>query len=190
MDIDLNDERIYKKTYRKRLEVLVEIPKIGTAVSCGVTTHDKPVVLVWPSGDTYIVSLDELCNHYQSKDRTSLSLDYIKSECQKCRECGELPQFKVVSNRGKTCWATIVHSGIHTYVDTAKGKVEVNGAGSKHNLGDWVICPDINGKPDTSRKIVINGEVFPIIYNMKSFPNMSSTKQRRGLTYKEIKRMR
>mgnify|MGYP007090436098 CR=1 FL=1 len=53
-----------------------------------------------------------------------------------------------------------------TGIAADKHKRSRNDPSSEHGYGDYLVCPNKDGKPDFSDVWVVNGAVFPSTYDM------------------------
>lgn len=189
--IDFNNPDVYKHTYKKKYTIKACMPPIGTKVFnrleqvSYITTPDKSFVLTGTVGEHWVIDINKLIKTYTFVDRKPITVEALKSMTDTIVVNGikqsTIKPFRITTIAGPINWAIRVPTNMVFKVQTAWGDIlTVNAPGIPHGNGDYLVCADANGKPNLADRWVVNGEVFPSTYNMKSFPNESTYKQRRG----------
>lgn len=74
-----------------------------------------------------------------------------------------------------TYWACFVPKYYSFTINDIWGNpMQVNDSRTIHGAGDFIVCPDVNGRPNLNNRIIINGEIFPALYDMRAFPNIGN----------------
>ena len=74
-----------------------------------------------------------------------------------------------------TNFACFVPADVRLSVNTAWGDVlHVNDPAAEHGYGDYLVCPNVDGKPDFSDVWVVNGAIFGSTYDVSRGPVVGS----------------
>ena len=157
----------WKQTHKVSYCIQAEIAKPGVKVyneleDCHYTTTDeKCVVLTGLVGEQWVTSKQKLVSTYTNEDGTEINLDEVTEATG---------TFRVKTKEGTTNWATHVPASEVVEVQTSWGDILVaNRPEIQHDEGDYLVCGDKDGKPDTADKWVVNGRIFKLTYDMTNF---------------------
>lgn len=177
-----NDPKYYRITNLKRMRVNICLPPLGTKIrniTKGVieeTTKKYPFVVTNSGEKQSLLSLEEVLSGYTIESSTELTLDYLNSKKKKAVYGGKkfdvIEPFAVYSKKGIPLMSVFIPKEYVFEFKKTKGSVIlVNDPNINHFKGDFIVCTIKDGMPDLSNRWVVNGEDFPKIYNMKSYPN-------------------
>lgn len=189
--INFNDPSIYKRTNKKKYTITAHMPVYGTQVfnklerAKYMTTSEKQFVLTGTVGEQWVIDVNKLAMTYTFANGAPITKDALASMVTGEMKDGlthpVIKPFKVISRPGPVIWAVRVPLNLVFQIPTSWGDMlTVNAPGVRHGNGDYLVCADMGGMPNLNDRWVVNGEVFPSTYNMKSFPNESTYKQRAG----------
>ena len=167
----------WKKTCKKKYQIWVCMPKLGTKVynkledSHYETNEKRPFVLSGTFGEQWIVDFDKLVKTYKFPDGTPITLDALKKKGHPYT----IEWFKIETVDDPTPqWAFHVEANLKLGVETSWGdRLIANRAGVPHGFGDYIVCTDVCGYPNMNDVWVVNGEVFPRTYNMTAFKGLA-----------------
>lgn len=182
---DINNPSSYKRTNKKKYQIWASMPPEGTKVRNYlekveyITTHSKQFVLTGTVGEKWVTDINKLCATYRLADGRALSKDVLGQMVVKGYTAytpGAVPvikPFKIESLPGVPNWALFVPKQYVFQIPTARGDVlTVNDPNIPHGAGDFIVCGDNGfGEPNLADRWVVNGNVFPHTYDMRSFPN-------------------
>ncbi len=172
----------WKPTRKKSYYIWACMPKQGTKVynalegSSYITNVDRPIVLCGTAHEMWIVDLRKLASTYVMPDGRAITKEVLRSMAinvnGKC--CIDWFKIKAMSVNQPLNFAIHVPLSVRNFpVNTAWGDVlYANRTGVGHGSGDFLVCASNRGMPLLSDVWVVNGEIFPHTYNLKSFPNM------------------
>ena len=175
----------YKHTRKKKYTVSVSMPPEGTVVFDSVentvhkTSSEVQFVITGTLGEQTITDIRSLCRNYTLLDGTPITKDMLTSKVVPGYKNGTkypcIKPFSVISIPGQEVWAIHIPLNYVFQITNAKGEpVVVNERKKSHGDGDFIICPDAGGYPNLNTKIVVNGEIFADMYDMRAFPNLKS----------------
>lgn len=187
---DLRDPINWKRTYLKNHDVYLCKPKIGTQVTnkfSGITYRTnsyEPYIVSGTCGELSVLNENCLIENYKfvggfpvSKLDLNLRttddglLDWVHVTC-----C-ELER--------NVYWATYLPLSIRNLdIRSYRGDACANKDGVNHGVGDFLVCSDMNGKPNLNDIWVVNGNVFPKTYDMRAFPGLVSSELINAVTPK------
>ena len=130
-----------------------------TATDDGVS-----VVLKGTVGEQWIAKLDKVLKTYTKADGSALTAEDFT---------GSKDTFIDLKTKAEpdTNFACFVPADVRLTVNTAWGDVlHVNDPSSEHGYGDYLVCPNKDGKPDFSDVWVVNGAVFGSTYDVSRGP--------------------
>lgn len=180
---DLRNPKNWKKTCNKRYKVHVCMPAYGTHVSNFLegqfytTDQNKPFVIRGTVGEYWIIDAQRLIKSYTLQNGRPLTWKYL--------------QQKII--RGKMDWIcieTLTTEDINWafYLDPRKyGKQTVinfpvqtswgdvllaNRPEVGHGIGDFLVCTDKNMSPNLKDVWIVNGEIFPKTYDIRTFSQL------------------
>lgn len=176
---DVNTLSCWKSTVMKKHEVYVCMPPLGThwknklsGVS-GVTTAEKRFILLDLFGDKHNIGAIELARNYKFLDGTPITKETLNAH----RLYNIIDWMHLESKSTENYWAFYidikkygVSKTANSLVHTIYGDVLANNIGIKHGGGDFLVCADVNGRPDFMNVKLINGNLFSYQYDMRSFP--------------------
>lgn len=177
---DIRNQKNWKRTHKKNYEVYVCMPPIGTKVhnflegTDYVTTKEKRFVISGTRGEQWVIDAAKLAKTYQTLDGQPLNTKTLNIKN------GIMPWVKVKTRPDASIvWACFLPKKYRSFpVKTSWGDVLMaNRPEVRHGYGDFLVCADANGRPNFSDMWVVNGEVFPTTYDLRSFPNMFSDEQ-------------
>jgi len=166
----------WKKTWKKRYEVYIGMPRIGTEIynvleDARYYTDKGQMVVSGTAGEMWVTSLDKIQRTYVTCGGCKITEEFLRSKAIN----GVIPWIKVRAE-GKSC-----HRCVHIPlkyrnipIQTSYGTVlYINRDGIKHGMGDFVITGGfMNGRPDLMDIWAVNGEIFARTYDMRSFPEI------------------
>lgn len=139
----------------------------------GVTTAEKRFILSDLFGDEHNIGAIELARNYRFLDGTPITKETLNAH----RLHNIIDWMHLESKSIENYWA--FHIDIKKYgiaktanslVHTIYGDVFANNIEVKHGSGDFLLCADVNGRPDFMNVKLINGNLFSYQYDMRSFP--------------------
>lgn len=175
---DVNNLSLWKSTTMKKHDVYVCMPPIGTSWSnkltgvSGVTNSQSRFLLSDYVGDQYCISAVQLAENYRFIDgfdinKKSLSAHMINNV---------IDWMHLEAKTAKNYWVFYIESkkyGVskiaNCLLHTVYGDVVANKSGIKHGSGDFLVCSDLNGRPNFSDVRLVNGNLFSLEYDMRSF---------------------
>ena len=190
-NINFNDPSVYKRTRKKKYFIIACMPLCGTPVfnkleqANYVTTSEKQFVLTGTVGEHWVIDVNKLAKTYTFANGMPITKDAL-ARMVIGQNVDGVPQpvikpFKVITMEGPINWAVRVPTNLVFQITTAWGDVlKVNAPGIPHGKGDYLVCADMGGMPNLNDRWVVNGAVFPSTYDMRSFPNESTSNQRQG----------
>ena len=168
----------WKRTHHKIYEVYICKPPIGTQVfnrleqSSYITNEASQFVVSGTQRELWVIDIHKLLRKYSFLDGKSITED----ELHKRMKNGVIDWIHVKTNaRTFPVWAFHIGTEVSDFpVTTSKGTVLLaNATGVYHGIGDFILCSDSGGAPNFNDCWVVNGSVFPLTYDMRSFPNLS-----------------
>lgn len=134
-----------------------------------VATDDgESVVLKGTVGEQWITKLSKVLETYTKADGTPLKAEDFT---------GNKDTFIDIKTKAEpdTNFACFVPNDVRLTVNTAWGDVlHVNDPVSEHGYGDYLVCPNKDGKPDFSDVWVVNGAIFANTYDTSRGPVVGS----------------
>ena len=153
----------------------------GMMVSKDTTFHDdlenvdytatddgESVVLKGTVGEQWVTKLSKVLETYTKADGTALKAEDFT---------GSKDTFIDLKTKAQpdTNFACFVPKDVRLTVNTAWGDVlHVNDPVSEHGYGDYLVCPNKDGKPDFSDVWVVNGAIFANTYDVSRAPVVGS----------------
>lgn len=180
------DPNNYRRTHKKKYTIVASMPPEGTEVTNFLenahytTSNEKQFVLTGTVGEQWVIDVNKLCKTYTFEDGTPITKDALaKKVMAGYKDCAKYPcikPFAVTSIPGVDNWAIHIPLGYTFPIQTSWGDTLIcNAPGIRHGKGDYIVCSDNNGAPNLSDMWIVNGAVFPNTYDMRAFPNMSSS---------------
>lgn len=165
----------WSKTNKKQYVIKACIPPLGTQVynrleDCAyVTNPQKMVVLTGTVGEQWTIDMGKLCKTYTLPDGSPITEATLRAKQTMTPQGPVVKPFNIRSKTGVQNWCYHLPAGLQLPVQTSWGEtLMANRPGIPHGDGDWLVCADKGGRPDLADVWVVNGEVFPSTYNMKS----------------------
>lgn len=176
----------FRATSKKRYEVYVCRPMLGSNVynrlegTHYITNREKQFVISGTVGETWVIDVNRLMRTYEFISGTQITIEALK---QRVRYCGIIDWMHLRTRQAGLELNFAAHLPIYSIrnfpVQTPWGDIlYANRDGVAHGSGDFLLCTSIDGFPDTSDMRVINGEVFPVTYNIRNFTDIVSEVQR------------
>ncbi len=132
------------------------------------TDDGESVVLKGTVGEQWVAKLDKVLETYTKADGTALKAeDFTNAK----------DTFIDLKTKAEpdTNFACFVPRDVRLTVNTAWGDVlHVNDPSSEHGYGDYLVCPNKDGKPDFSDVWVVNGAIFANTYDVSRGPVVGS----------------
>ena len=132
------------------------------------TDDGESVVLKGTVGEQWVTKLSKVLETYTKADGTALKAeDFTNSK----------DTFIDLKTKAEpdTNFACFVPKDVRLTVNTAWGDVlHVNDPVSEHGYGDYLVCPNKDGKPDFSDVWVVNGAIFANTYDVSRAPVVGS----------------
>lgn len=166
----------YKKTYRKMYTISVSMPILGTEVynylekSKYITNKNRPFVLTGTRGEQWIIDSDRLCRTYTLENGEPLTVKFLMSKIITEYKDGKsypcIRSFKIRAIPGAISWVINIPKNCIFTIKTSWGdELLVNDPDRPNAVGDFIVCSDINGKPNLNDRRVVDGEVFLDTYS-------------------------
>ena len=181
----LSNPNNYKRTRKKKYTIVASMPPKGTKVTnflekVDYTTDEaKKFVLTGTVGEQWVIDVNKLCKTYTFEDGTPITKEALSKKVvtaynhELTEKYSVITPFRVTSLPGVNNWAVFVPLGNTFPIQTSWGDTLIcNAPGVRHGVGDYIVCSDLNGRPNLNDMWVVNGEIFPSTYDMRSFPNM------------------
>lgn len=128
----------------------------------------ESVVLRGTVGEQWVTKLSKVLETYTKSDGTALRAeDFTASK----------DTFLDLRTKAEpdTNFACFVPADVRLTVNTAWGDVlHVNDPSAEHGYGDYLVCPNKDGKPDFSDVWVVNGAIFANTYDVSRGPVVGS----------------
>lgn len=163
---DIGNTSLYRETREKNVSIRVSMPRIGTVIrvynNVIRTTYNKSFILDF-SGYKFAISVNELIDRYTLPDGTEITPWNLDRRILN----GEIPPFKIIGKPNKVYWALQIPNYISNMISTENFSGCLNGPGDYHDSGDYIVCPDLQGRPDIKNSWVVVGEQFREIYDMR-----------------------
>lgn len=123
------------------------------------TDDGESVVLKGTVGEQWVTKLEKVLKTYTKADGSALTeKDFTENK----------DTFIDIKTKAEpnTNFACFVPADVRLTVNTAWGDVlHVNDPASEHGYGDYLVCPNKDGKPDFSDVWVVNGAIFGNTYD-------------------------
>lgn len=181
-EFNIHDMNNYKRTAIKKHEVHVCIPHIGTRVKNEfegveyITTKSFRIVTSGVLGEFSVISMDMLLSNYETQLGADINRIFLTTRLVYEEDTSiTMPWIKCVVKEGKEgLWACNVPNDIQfRYITKVGVPILVNDPKTKHAKGDFIVCGSNSfGKPDLRYSWVVNGELFPTEYNMRTFQTL------------------
>ena len=129
-----------------------------------VTDDGVSVVLKGTVGEQWVTKLEKVLKTYTKADGSALTAEDFS---------GKKDTFIDLKTKAEpdTNFACFVPADVRLSVNTAWGDVlHVNDPVSEHGYGDYLVCPNKDGKPDFSDVWVVNGAIFGNTYDVSRGP--------------------
>ena len=163
---DIGNASLYRETREKNVSIRVSMPRIGTVIrvynNVIRTTYNKSFILDF-SGYKFAISINELIDRYTLPDGTEITPWNLDRRILN----GEIPPFKIIGKPNKVYWALQIPNYISNTISTENFSGYLNGPGNHHDSGDYIVCPDLQGRPDIKNSWIVVGEQFREIYDMR-----------------------
>lgn len=178
--MNFNDPRVYRLAREKIYTIKACMPPLGTKVfnkleqSHYVTTPGNRIVVIGTVGEKWVIPDNKLITSYIFPNKEPITLNNLRSmiEVQKINGVNHetIRPFKILNIEGEPNWAVKVPVNIVFQLPTAWGAIlTVNSPGIPHGTGDYIVCGDCGGYPNMADRWVVNGEIFPHTYDMRTF---------------------
>lgn len=190
--VNIDDAKNYKKCSTKSYEVYACIPEAGTCIINRLHNTDlykrykkdymtaeqakkyqglpladgNQVCIYGVAGEFSLVPLQVVLNNYVLENGMSVSVDELKKRWVKLKAKSNFREFFA-------CFVPKIQI-------EHLGRMTVNGAGNfiNHGKGDFIVCDNINGKPNMNTRRVVNGLIFANTYNNQGWTNCLSVNTR------------
>lgn len=181
----MQDPKNWKKTRDKLYYTYVCMPKVGSNVNdktTGVKTQTdskKRYVMSGTIGETKALDAGSLSRKYEFADGAPISSDALKKRAKKVN--GEvLIDWVRVRNKRSEAQLFAFHLDPKKYGQQVRnlpiGQLVGNQTGIGHGVGDFLVCPaNADGTPNIKRVSLVNGQIFPNMYDMHGFPGLINT---------------
>lgn len=178
--VNINNPALYKATRKKKYQVYVCLPPIGTKVhnhlekADYVTDTNKRFVLSGTVGEQWVIDAVKLAKTYTFMDGTPITQETVVKRCKVTngQPILDWTPLQTLPN-GVINWALFVPVKQKLQIQTAWGSVlQVNAPGVPHGQGDFIVCADMNGQPNLADRWVVNGAIFPTTYDMRAFSSL------------------
>lgn len=185
---ELNNIKNWKRTSKKKYDVYVCRPAIGSRVTNVLdgakytTDQNKQFVMSGTVGETWVIDFGKLCKTYNLLGGQPITEDVIKSRLK-----GQKMDWLHVETKADADINFAFHLDPTKYGNACKNfpvqtswgdTLYANRTGIKHGVGDFLVCaagPD--GQPNLKDVWVVNGTVFPNTYDMRAFPGLMKNVQ-------------
>lgn len=184
--VDINDIRLYKSTNTKKYSAIVYMPPTGTLINEEITTKDKPFVVVEPDMNTKVCNYEYIKCRYELCGGKTISEDDIMSRVRTAvhKNSGKtikaIAPFKVESKVGSHALALQVPIDMTFEMRDFRGNTVIVNK-PPCNCGDYLVCECDEHNKNINNLFVVSNRLFPIMYNMKNFSNLSRSQERKGL---------
>ncbi|HIY21554.1 MAG TPA: S-layer homology domain-containing protein [Candidatus Flavonifractor merdigallinarum] len=132
------------------------------------TDDGESVVLKGTVGEQWVTKLSKVLETYTKADGSALTAEDFTSQKDTFIEL----KTKAESDTNFACF---VPADVRLSVNTAWGDVlHVNDPAAEHGYGDYLVCPNVDGKPDFSDVWVVNGAIFGSTYDVSRGPVVGS----------------
>lgn len=179
---DINNLKMWKYVSFKNHNSFISKPKLNTpwvnrlSNISGYTTTSERFILSDPFGDKIGVSLEYLCNYYRFANGDMINEETLNSRL----EDGLMDWEEIVPRPNSNFW--VFHLDLSKYgnscknyqIKTNRGILIANRNEIKHGSGDFLVCENKYGNPDFNKISVVNGRLFPVMYNMNAFKGLVS----------------
>lgn len=186
LQIDMKDLRNWKRTCAKQYEVYICMPVPGTKTrnaleNCTyITDQKRPFIISGTLGETWTIDANKFASKYGVRKPGGLApVDIDKyNQAYLNGQTVDWRKFEARPGQGRA-WAFFLD--IDKYGNAAKNfpvqtswgdTLIANRTGIQHGHGDFLVCEDVNGRPDLSNMWVVNGRVFVRTYNLQQFKNL------------------
>lgn len=131
-------------------------------VSYHVENDNESVILMGTVGEEWVTKVGKVISTYTHTDGTPLTADdFIDNK-------DSFIELRTIASP-ESNFALFVPSDTIIEVQTAWGDVlYTNASDAPHGDGDYLVCNNVDGKPDLSDVWVVNGAVFPSTYSMEN----------------------
>ena len=174
---ELYNIKNWKRTTHKIYDVYACKPAIGTRLfnkyelSHYEIVNNNQFVISGTAGEQWVVSLEKLINKYMFVDGRQIT----EEELFKRMNNGVIDWMHLKTNsKAFPVWAFHVGNNVVDFpVTTSKGTVLIaNSSKTHHGIGDFILCSDLGGQPNLNDCWVVNGNIFPLTYDMRAFPGL------------------
>lgn len=186
LQIDIKDLRNWKRTCAKQYEVYICMPVPGTETrnvleKCVYKTdQERPFIVSGTLGETWTISADKFVSKYGVRKPGGLAPVDIDKYNQAYLNGQTIDWRKFEARPGQSrAWAFFLdmdkygNAAKNFTVQTSWGDyLTANCTGIPHGHGDFLLCEDVNGRPDLNNMWVVNGRVFVRTYNLQQFKNL------------------
>ena len=116
------------------------------------------IILKGTVGEMWVSKLEKVLSTYKMPDGSPLTKEYLEEN---------KGNFVKVKSVGKpdTNFACRVPKSISFKIKTSWSDLIINASGIDHGYGDYLVCRNLNGKPDFSDVWSVNGKIFDKTYN-------------------------
>lgn len=141
-------------------------------------SKEKPFVLSGVKDEQYPISYNELSSKFEYIDERAITKESIEQlivERNGHKEI-EWTRIKPVKNLALK-WVYFVPDLYGELKINIKGiGLTINRIGIDHYKGDFILAEDAGGRPDLGAVRIVNGNLFPLMFSMKMFPNFKYIK--------------
>ena len=174
-----NDCRNWKRTRKKKYTIEMCKPKVGTRVTnvlegstYVVGDKERYFVLKGTVGETWAVDFNTIVKNYRLPNGNQELRHVLNKLINKYGVQGTFGYLRIESiPAGNFVWALHLPMTFRNVpIKTSWGDVlYANRDGVKHYGGDFLICSDMNGRPNLNDMWVVNGGVFRNTYDQRAF---------------------
>lgn len=174
IDDYINNLANYKPTYKKSYSIWCARPTEGTQIYNKLEQFSTyasqiyPFILSGTRGEMWAVSLEYLSKNYTFEDGAEITAQSLK----KLETNNIIDWFKITTKPNSIQkWACFMPIENVFQLSTNLGLIWCNKPNLEveHHKGDFIVCNDKDGKPDSTDHWVVNGAVFVDTYDGTNF---------------------
>lgn len=177
---NLDDMKLWKSTTVKKWHSYVCLPPMGTPWNyvwmgtSGVTDAKERFIILNPLGDKYAITAKELAKFYVFANGEAINTDTVVNRL----ESGLMDWEEIIARPGRPLWAYHLDpkkygsAVVDVPIVTKSGVYVANRSEVKHTIGDFLVCDDLNGRPDMDTLTLIPDRLFIVTHDMRSFPGL------------------
>jgi hypothetical protein len=155
------------KIHKENQELFNKLFQLVSQGYVYAVTDNTPFVLASLYGDMSVININEL-QHSYAFVRNNQPLRIDNNTIQE-RSSNDYMQWSLVrfnNSRAEQQMACFIPNSQKLQLQTKSGVVVANEIGTNHSKGDFVLCSKLpNGQPNLTDRWLVNGNLFPIIYN-------------------------